>query len=67
MLEPIEPTGEIVRDTYRCPDCGTSLDIPAGTPTEILVALRGRPSLRLASVGGVEVHRCTSVFMTGPT
>ncbi|MGO9874180.1 MAG: hypothetical protein ACLPVY_10305 [Acidimicrobiia bacterium] len=67
MLEDIEPEVEIARDTYRCPDCGTSIDVPAGTPTEILVAARGRPSLRLASVAGVEVHRCTSLFLTGPT
>ncbi len=67
MPENIEPTVEIAPDTYRCPDCGTSIEIPAGTPTEILVASRGRPSLRLASVAGIEVHRCTSLFLTGPT
>jgi hypothetical protein len=65
MLEEIEPTVAIARDIYRCPDCGTSIDVP-GPPTEMLVAPRGRPSLRLASVEGVEVHRCRSVFLTGP-
>ena len=51
-----------VRDDgkYECALCGAQLDMPRGTqPTSTLCGMSGKPNVRVLTVGGKEVHRCT--------
>ena len=52
-------------NTYRCTDCDTSVEFTddGQRPVESLLRQRGRPSQRIVTVAGVEVHRCSSPFL----
>ena len=62
-----EPIGEIggSEDTYRCTDCDARVEVADGgeQPVEGLLRRSGRPSHRVVTVAGVEVHRCLSPFL----
>ena len=52
-------------NTYRCTDCDTSVEFTdvGQPPVEGLLRRSGRPSQRVVTVAGVEVHRCPSPFL----
>jgi len=44
---------------YQCAVCGADLDVPAdATPKVMIKAGSGKPTVRLLSIGGKEIHRC---------
>jgi hypothetical protein len=47
-------------DTFVCTLCNTTVAVNGeDQPVIVLAAQSGQPNMRLVSVDGVEVHRCT--------
>ena len=54
---------QLIRDgVYRCTICDEIVEVDGSeTPAVVLVAASGKPTQRVVTVGGVEVHRCPFV------
>jgi hypothetical protein len=49
----------LTSDRYQCAVCGADIAIPAdATPKVMIKAGSGKPTVRLLSIGGKEIHRC---------
>jgi hypothetical protein len=60
-----EPMTDTDRTHHECVDCGATIPVDEGPPDEFLEAARGKPSRRVVTIAGTEVHRCQSVFLIG--
>jgi hypothetical protein len=48
--------------TVRCAQCGVRLDIPDGVSPRISIeGASGRSNMRVLSIDGQEIHRCTVI------
>lgn len=65
MPEGPAPTNTTSVTEHVCVDCGATIPVVGGTPSEFLIAQRGTHSRRVLAVAGTEVHRCASVFLIG--
>ena len=54
---------QLIRDgVYRCTICDAIVEVDGPeAPAVVLVAAGGKPTQRVVTVGGVEVHRCPFV------
>ena len=64
ISEPIDEIGGS-ENAYRCTDCDITVEVDGDgqRPVEGLLRRSGRPSQRVVTVAGVEVHRCPSPFL----
>jgi hypothetical protein len=54
---------QLIRDgVYRCTICDAIVEVDGSeAPAVVLVAASGKPTQRVVTVGGIEVHRCPFV------